>query len=104
MDKRLISFLSSCQVKPKEPYTHVLLFEPKGKYFIDRDHEEGFWNLYCELVKENTVLGLASRAPKPDEKVPVIVDVDLRFNIERGLKRFYTDFHVKSIIKIYQDV
>lgn len=97
------------------PYlTHVSLF-PTGKYSIQHKIREKFWNLYCEAVSNETPLGIAER---PQEYLPVLVDIDLKEPLEDiepdGKGEFpdytvdrpvlYTDEDIQLVINAYQEV
>ena len=59
-------------------WTHVSLFQPKGKYQIDRRSIEQFWKHYLESVNSNIGDKVMSIAEKPQQYIPILVDVDLK--------------------------
>jgi P4 family phage/plasmid primase-like protien len=87
-------------------HTHVSLIQPKGKFQFNRQTLEEFWEAYCNYIETNeeTVVGIAE---KPQQYLPVLVDVDLciRDDDERldedGL---YTEDQLKAVIETYQSV
>lgn len=87
-------------------HTHVSLIKPKGKFQFSKQVHEEFWKHYCDLITENKnpPVGIAE---KPQEILPVIVDVDLKIkdsdnlNLEDSL---YTEEQVKTVVQVYQAV
>jgi P4 family phage/plasmid primase-like protien len=87
-------------------YTHVSLIQPKGKYsFSSRLVLDKFWPLYSKIIlnEPETMLGLAEI---PQEYTAVIVDVDLKFELDYhpDTTRLYTLKFIEHFIHIYQDV
>ena len=84
-------------------HTHVSLIQPEGKYQFNRQTLEDFWKYYCDLIEKNKYrFGLAE---KPQQYVPILVDVDLKVDVEESdLDKLYTLEQVEEIIKIYQKV
>ena len=64
-------------------WTHVSLFCPKGKYQMDRRSMETFWKHYLENVEKQSsdTENIMSLAEKPQQYIPVLVDVDLKHSI-----------------------
>jgi phage/plasmid-associated DNA primase len=84
-------------------HTHVSLIRPKGKFQFNRQTLEDFWEAYCNFVESNEdpMVGIAE---KPQQYLPVLVDVDLRIrdegdDIGDGL---YTEDQLKSVVEVYQ--
>jgi P4 family phage/plasmid primase-like protien len=104
MDSSLAKWLQQYR-DASQYYTHTSQMLPTtGKFRIDRENMEEFWKLYCSLVynNEDFMCGLAE---KPRDYLPVIVDVDLKLDMDKGdEKHFYTENHVKKLISIYIDV
>jgi P4 family phage/plasmid primase-like protien len=65
-------------------WTHVSLFCPKGKYQMDRRSMEAFWKYYLENVQNQSsnIENIMSLAEKPQQYIPVLVDVDLKHTIK----------------------
>ena len=99
-------------------WTHVSMFNPKGKYQIDRRTMESFWRSYQDSVKKSDKMSIAE---KPQQYLPVLVDVDLKHlipsnnsednyedysdNIDNNTDiLFYTDEHITETISCYQSV
>ena len=85
-------------------HTHVSLISPEGKFQFNRQTQDSFWNLYCDAVKDGKfVYGIAE---KPQTFSPVLVDVDLKIDVDKNTQadRLYTEQNVKDLIKIYQKV
>ena len=85
-------------------HTHVSMVQPKGKYQFNRLGLETFWDSYCETVNKNPhhIVGVAE---KPQQYLPVLVDVDLKIKDNGELdfdEHIYTHEQALNIIKIYQ--
>lgn len=84
-------------------HTHVSLIKPKGKYQFNREILERFWDIYCKLIEEDskTILGIAE---KPQQYLPVIVDIDLRIKDEEDFieNSLYTEQQLHTVIQTYQ--
>ena len=86
-------------------HTHVSLVQPKGRFNFNRAGLENLWDIYCQNIKtENCIVGLAE---KPQQCLPILVDVDLKIKddgeIEYG-EHLYTEKQCKQVIEIYQSV
>ena len=101
-----ISEILECNRVDGMIHTHVSLISPKGKFQFDRNALEEFWKIYLEIVHKSpeTSLGIAE---KPQHYLPVLVDVDLKMNVDDDdniPERLYEDPHIISVIEIYQSV
>ena len=78
----LPKFLRTHQVYRKnKPFTHVSLAGGKdgGKYLIDYQVKDEFWNLYCESLEKGEHLFLAEQPDGNDKTfIPIIIDIDLK--------------------------
>ena len=92
-----------------EYHTHVTL-NPKGKYQFNRNSLEQFFKSYCETVSnESSKRQLYTIAEKPQQYLPVLVDIDIKkllkddeeFDITRNI---YNIEHVEKTVEIYQSV
>ena len=70
-----------------EYHTHVSMIEPKGRFQFNRNDFSFFLSDYCEYVSsknENSVqLGIAE---KPQNFLPILVDVDIKFPYDENVK------------------
>ena len=91
-------------------YTHVSMINPKGKYQLNRDSNEEFWELYNQsLITEgnNFIIGLAE---KPQNYMPVLCDIDIKKTeeemeyLEVNNNKMYTEKNLHMVIEIYQSV
>jgi len=87
-------------------HTHVSLIRPKGKFQFNRQTLEDFWEAYCNFIEtnEDPVLGIAE---KPQQYLPVLVDVDLRIRDEGDKSMgdsLYTEDQLKTIVELYQSI
>ena len=85
-------------------HTHVSLINPMGKFQFNRQDLETLWNSYCEVLKneEDVILGVAE---KPQQFLPILVDIDIKIKEMEGddiIDKLYTDKHIEHIIQIYQ--
>lgn len=87
-------------------YTHVSLIQPRGKYQFNRQSLEEFWKVYCDTLAktDNPPFGLAE---KPQQYLPVLVDVDLKVNadnIDAEEDHLFVMDDVFCIIQTYQSI
>jgi len=89
-------------------HNYVSLIKPRGKFHFNRETLESFWEIYCNLLKntENPVVGLAE---KPQQYLPVIVDIDLKIrdpgeDIKEYSEHLYTDEQLEAVVQTYQSV
>lgn len=81
-------------------WTHVSLYNPKGKYQFDRRAMETFWKHYLDAIAHKKPMSIAE---KPQQYVPILVDVDLKHMVtEESEILYYTDDHITSTIEHYQ--
>jgi P4 family phage/plasmid primase-like protien len=101
--------LQSARVDGGE-YTHVSMIRPLGKYGVFREHIEEFWRVYHASHMGDVVMGLGE---KPQEYVPVLVDVDIRIrcddidvcpDVSGVMAPLYTRAMVMQTIAIYRDI
>ena len=107
MDQPLIKFLQGFRDN-SEYYTHTSQLIPTvGKYRIERKNSEEFWKLYCDRLYEEKETFMCGLAERPNEYMPVLVDVDIALPYDEEEtkldKHFYTKEHVEAVIKIYID-
>ena len=105
MNSRIWKFLKT-QKSDDVFHTHVSLFGPKGKFCINRSNTERFWNLYCQTLLENPDMNVGV-AEKPQPYLPVLVDVDIKRDMEDSKEDplpIYSLSHVTKLIEIYQGV
>lgn len=89
-------------------HSHVSMIEPKGKYQFGRQDFEDFITQYCNVIisEENPILGVAE---KPQNYLPVLVDVDIKIEIDENEEiefgdHLYNEEQVKQVIEVYQSV
>jgi P4 family phage/plasmid primase-like protien len=91
-------------------HTHVSLIKPRGKFQFNRQILEEFWTAYCDFIenygfetKEEVCFGIAE---KPQQYLPVLVDVDLRIKDNENWvgESLYTDEQVKNVVEVYQSI
>lgn len=84
-------------------WTHVSMITPKGKYQLDRKTMETFWKYYKEYIADDS--RKIAMAEKPQQYLPVLVDVDLKQCIEDVDEiKEYTEQHISDTIEHYQSI
>ena len=106
MDSRLANFLREYRVTKGDgaEFTHTSMMKPMGSYCIPDSNYAQFMDLYKRVISENGVAGLTERPPSV---VPLIIDVDLRFDAPENrdkLQRIYTSMHIQQIVQVYQNI
>lgn len=109
-NKSIIDFLLSHKCDDNT-YTHVSM--NKGKYKITNDDITEFYELFNQARENNEPLYIVERH---NEYGPVIVDIDLKYNIstiqyetmecktnDRIIKRLYDENDIKDIITLYRN-
>jgi len=89
-------------------HTHVSMVQPKGKFYLSREKLEDFWEIYCDSIHNSTDT-IAGVAEKPQECLPVLVDIDIKLKETDDLiinrdNKIYTEEHVQSVIQVYQNI
>ena len=89
-------------------HSHVSMIEPKGRYQFGRQDFEKFVTRYCEVImtQEDPILGVAE---KPQHYLPVLVDVDIKIELEdeeevNFVDHIYSEDQVKQVVEVYQSV
>tara|TARA_Y100000996_G_scaffold414633_1_gene406099 strand:- start:516 stop:3245 length:2730 start_codon:yes stop_codon:yes gene_type:complete len=87
-------------------HTHVSMISPKGKFQLNRQNLEKYWDIYSELLINNKDVDIISGvAEKPQNYLPVLVDVDLKIEDKNeSIDKLYKDTHIISTIEIYQSI
>ena len=91
-------------------HTHVSLIQPKGKFQFNRQTLEEFWEAYCNYIEkgvEDNIDCVVGIAEKPQQYLPILVDVDLciRDNEEKlENDSLYSEEQLKFIVETYQSV
>jgi P4 family phage/plasmid primase-like protien len=84
-------------------HTHVSLIRPKGKFQFNRQTLEEFWEAYCNFISTDPdpIIGIAE---KPQQYLPVIVDIDLKVRDEEQEigESLYTNEQLETVVQIYQ--
>ena len=114
MDAEISNFLKNYYVDGVV-HTHIGMITPcKGKYRLDREAQEKFWNIYCPLVYNNEKNAIVGLGEKPQTYLPVLADIDISlesdsFYLEdlkclENEKHLYSREQVLNIINIYQSI
>lgn len=101
MDSRLVNFLKDKTTKKNEPYTHTSKIKPMRSYFIDQDSRDEYYKIYNDVISEGGIAGITE---KPEEVVPLLVDIDFKCDLSHGDKRHYKASHIRDIVSIYQEI
>ena len=85
-------------VTNETPFTHTSIGEPKGAWSICDKYLEYFYNNYAEnCFKLNNSFHFTE---KHIQHSPILIDMDLRYNMENPTRLFSVDF-IKDIVKLY---
>lgn len=86
-------------------YTHVVMGNHKKSVYLSSTHNEPFYQLYKDMVKNMVPLCIAE---KPTNYVPLIGDIDIKLNVEDPIygpnDKLYERKDVYGYIKAFQDV
>jgi hypothetical protein len=99
-------------------YTHIGLYRPKNKYYINIDRIDAFWGAYISEISKKKKNYLAE---KPDKNcMPILADLDLKIQKTDGLdindddgtiysddgsqRVLYTEENIIEVVGIYQDI
>ena len=86
-------------------HSHISMINPKGKFQLNKQQLENFWEVYMKLVNENpqTISGIAE---KPQHYMPVLADVDLKMeqHDDDDIRTLHSKEDIERIIEIYQSV
>jgi P4 family phage/plasmid primase-like protien len=103
---RLIYFLKSKQTDAHA--THTGMCRPlMGAWLLDREDENTFWNLYTDVYTtfdKNGQFMQLGITEVHEEYGPVLVDLDMKTPLSRGVKRKYTMMDIQCITNKYIDV
>jgi P4 family phage/plasmid primase-like protien len=82
-------------------FTHVSIYNPSGKFQLDRKAQEDLFTLLEENIDTNLKIGISE---KPTNYSPLMADIDIKTNIpcKDNVKRLYGENDVVEIIKLYQ--
>ncbi len=85
-------------------HTHVSMGDTKGTWYLSSDKSQEFYNVYGLALKNGQKLSLAE---KPGEYVPLLVDIDLKKEVNGypnyGSNDFYNDEDIINVVKIFQN-
>jgi P4 family phage/plasmid primase-like protien len=104
----LTTFLNSHKVGKGKPYTHTSIKTKdhyNGSYFISKDNEDEFYNLYLEAINDNKEIWLTER--HLHDKSPIVIDIDIKVNkLERNenyvsIIKDFIEFDIKEYIETY---
>jgi P4 family phage/plasmid primase-like protien len=104
MEQSLVKFLRSSRVDGVI-HSHVSLFQPRGKYHLDKKSLDSFWDKISNILINNvdSPFGIAE---KSQQYLPPLVDADIKIPSKLGekLTKLYKEHHITDIISIYQSI
>ena len=109
MDQKLSKFIKQYYVEGVV-HTHVSLISPKGKFQLNREAIENFWNIYCPLIKDDDKNSIISGiGQKPQTYLPVLGDIDIKINeedidLDPDQEHIYTNKNLIDTVQIFQSV
>ena len=83
----------------EEYHTHVSMDQPKGKFLIDRNASESFWKEYLDDIYSGKSYSIAE---KPQNIMPVLVDVDIKKETEEK-DNLYSIEQLENMVHNYQN-
>ena len=110
MNSDLVKFITPLRITTSDYYTNGCQMVPNtGKFKIERNNLEEFWELYQDLLFNLNNDFMAGINERPSEFMPVLGDIDIAIPYnedEDVLKQPLYDYHrhVKKIVSIYIDV
>lgn len=98
-ETNLSSFLNSHRVTDKATKpTHTGMSQMMGKYIVQQDERDSFFDLYTKSLGKGELLYLTE---VHEDKGPIVIDIDMRFPIDHGLKRQYSESDIEKVIRAY---
>lgn len=90
-------------------FTHVSLVNPKGKFQFNRKDIDLLFDEYNDTIysDKDFIVGIAE---KPQMYIPILVDVDIKLNMDDTIDNndipdgLYSIEQVKELVKIYQKI
>ena len=84
-------------------HSHISMINPKGKFQLNKQQLEDFWEVYMKLVNENPEM-ISGIAEKPQHYMPVLADVDLKmeYRDDDDIEALHSKEDIERIIEIYQ--
>uniref|UniRef100_A0A6C0LZ65 SF3 helicase domain-containing protein n=1 Tax=viral metagenome TaxID=1070528 RepID=A0A6C0LZ65_9ZZZZ len=100
---KLLAYIADRKVRKGEPFTHTSHITPTGSFNIEDDDISTFWILWCNAVKADARLGF-NENPAKRQATSLHLDFDFEHSLDAGLRRYYTEEHIKAVVKIYQEI
>jgi P4 family phage/plasmid primase-like protien len=97
-------FLKDRKVDGNVKYTHISMGDYfKGKYFIEKDDNREFLELYGEAVQYGVYFHIAE---KQKDYAPIIIDIDLKKNFEdyEDGTRLYDESLILNVVTTFRQV
>ncbi len=94
-------YLKSLKLPNPDQWTHVSEVTPKTSFYVSSIQKPAFIERYVKTIQKGVVLGVAE---KPREIMPLIIDIDMKFDDTGDLTRRYTSEDVVAIVRIYQSI
>lgn len=104
MDNDIFDILENTRVN-SDYHTHISMIKPLGKFQINKNIMEKFWENYCSIIYEEEKVSLGI-GEKLQTYFPVLVDIDIKlpFSEDKDVKCLYTEDQVVTVIREYQQV
>jgi len=94
----LAKFLKRFSTIKRSNFTHTSIAKPSGSFYIPKDQEATFYELYRSAYKSGEDLYMIE---KHTHLSPVLIDIDLRFPKDENLAHRYTQDDIETIIRVY---
>ena len=93
-------FLEKFRSNGSNTFTHTGWYPTKGTFHVNDEDNDDFLRMYTTYAMKNIEMGLVEQHTKT---CPILVDIDIKYELERGLNRCYTKNDVKNIVKLYNE-
>lgn len=94
----ILSFLE--QFRCKGTGTHSGWYPTLGSFNIQEQNTEEFFEVYTQCFLKKEKLGLTELHEKLS---PILIDIDIKYELDEGYKRRYTSNDLKMIVKLYNE-
>lgn len=95
----ILSFLSDYRSKTG-PYTHIGWAPTLGSFSVPKEKMDDFYECYTKAILDGEISGLCETHGKLG---PVVIDIDIKYELDEGYTRRYTEEDIKTIVKLYNE-
>lgn len=95
----VLSFLHNYRSKVS-PHTHVGWMPTLGSFNVPKEKMEEFYDCYTKALMNGETMGLCETHEK---LCPIVIDIDIKYELDEGYARRYTEDDIKLIVKLYNE-